>query len=101
VRIATHRFGKEYARGLPKFTFGKVIDIMGESTKVKWEQGDEDIVKHLSLKLPGHKGTTLAAISSSDLPVWDDPRKRRPDLGPNGMWRCVDGRYHRTRQRYV
>jgi hypothetical protein len=80
VRIATHRFGKEYARGLPKFTFGKVIDIMGESTKVKWEQGDEDIVKHLSLKLPGHKGTTLAAISSSDLPVWDDPRKRRPDL---------------------
>jgi hypothetical protein len=44
VRIATHRFGKEYARGLPKFTFGKVIGLLGDKAKVKWQQGDKDSV---------------------------------------------------------
>ncbi len=59
VRIATHRFGKEYARGLPKFTFGKVISLLGDKAKVKWQQGDEDTVSHLSLKVNGIDGITL------------------------------------------
>ncbi len=71
VRIATHRFGKEYARGLPKLTFGKVIKLLGDKAKIKWIQGDEDTVSHLSLRINGKGSSTLATISTG-LPSLDE-----------------------------
>jgi hypothetical protein len=83
VRIATHRFGREYAKGLPKFTFGKVIGFWGDSANVKWQQGDEDTVSHLSLKLKGKNGVTLTTTAGK-LPEWEDPRKNwDPDIDWN------------------
>jgi hypothetical protein len=79
VRIATHRFGKEYARGLPKFTFGKVIDLLGDKSKVKWRQGDVDCVSHLSLKINGKVGTTLTT-RPVELPILGKgPLQRYPN----------------------
>jgi hypothetical protein len=51
VRIKTIRFGKVYAQGLPEYTFGKVIDVIKEQAKVKWQQGDVDMVTRLSLRI--------------------------------------------------
>ena len=68
VRIATHRFGREYARGLPKFTIGKVLELVGGSARVKWRQGDENVVSNLSLKIDHKRGITLAT-SACELPV--------------------------------
>jgi hypothetical protein len=52
VRIKTARFGKEYAKDKPEFTYGKVIDLMmNDQAKVKWQQGDIDMVTRLSLKI--------------------------------------------------
>ena len=78
VRIATHRFGREYARGLPKFTIGKVLELVGGSARVKWRQGDENVVSNLSLKIDHKRGITLAT-SACELPVWNDPRKGNPE----------------------
>ena len=92
VRIATHRFGREYARGLPKFTMGKVTSVSDESAKVKWQQGDTDTVSQLSLKLTGRREITLASSSSSyELPIWDDPRKRNPhECAEISMDACIE-----------
>jgi hypothetical protein len=79
VRIATHRFGKEYARGLLKFTFGKVIKLLGDKTKIKWIQGDEDTVSHLSLRLKGKGCSTLATISKDLALLNEDSSSRHPN----------------------
>jgi hypothetical protein len=80
VRIATHRFGKEYARGLPKFTFGKVIKLLGDTARIKWMQGDEDTVSHLSLKMKGMGSSTLATITR-DLAMLDESSSIKPTVG--------------------
>ena len=59
VRIKTIRFGKVYAKGLPEFTYGKVIDVIGEQAKVRWRQGDEDMVTRLSLQVKKKEVTSL------------------------------------------
>ncbi len=84
VRIATHRFGKEYARGLPKFTFGKVIKLLGDKAKIKWIQGDEDTVSHLSLRIKGKGSSTLATISR-DLTSLDEDSSSEHTKGLSNM----------------
>ncbi len=48
VKIRTFRFGKEYARGRPKYTYGNIISLDGGKViDVKWdnEEGDGEIMK--------------------------------------------------------
>ncbi len=58
VRIKTIRFGKVYAQGLPEYTFGKVIDVIKDQAKVKWQQGDVDMVTRLSLRIKRDHATS-------------------------------------------
>jgi hypothetical protein len=48
VKVKTVRFGKQYAKGRPKFTRGKVISIKGKKAKVRYEGGDELYDTYLS-----------------------------------------------------
>jgi hypothetical protein len=59
VRIKTSRFGKVYAQGLPEYTFGKVIDVIKDQAKVKWQQGDVDMVTRLSLRIKRDQVSSL------------------------------------------
>jgi hypothetical protein len=59
VRIKTIRFGKVYAQGLPEYTFGKVIDVIKDQAKVKWQQGDVDMVTRLSLRIKRDQVSSL------------------------------------------
>ena len=78
VRIKTIRFGKVYAQGLPEFTYGKVIDVIGEQAKVRWRQGDEDMVTRLSLQVKKKEVTSLT-ISMMD------QTQLQPTSGYDGM----------------
>ncbi len=63
VRIKTARFGKEYAKDKPEFTYGKVIDVMkNDQAKVKWRQGDVDTVTRLSLKIKTDRATSIPVL---------------------------------------
>jgi hypothetical protein len=57
VKVKTARFGKQYAKGRPEFTRGKVISIKGKKAKVRYEGGDELYDTYLShiLKLFVHE----------------------------------------------
>ncbi len=67
VRIKTVRFGKEYAKNKPEFTYGKVIDLMmNDQAKVKWQQGDIDMVTRLSLKIKTNSETSVPALCGKD-----------------------------------
>lgn len=41
VKIKTIRFGKQYAKGRPEYTRGKVVSVKGKKTIVLYEGGDE------------------------------------------------------------
>jgi hypothetical protein len=48
VKIRTFRFGKEYARGRPKYTYGNIVSLDGGKViDVKWnsEEGEGEIMK--------------------------------------------------------
>ncbi len=62
VRIKTIRFGKIDAQGLPEYTFGKVIDVIKDQAKVKWQQGDVDMVTRLSLRIKRDPVTSLPVL---------------------------------------
>jgi hypothetical protein len=63
VRIKTVRFGREYAKDKPEFTYGKVIDLMmNDQAKVKWRQGDIDMVTRLSFKIKTNGETSVPVL---------------------------------------
>jgi hypothetical protein len=41
VKIKTIRFGKQYAKGRPEYTRGKVVSLKGKKAIVRYEGGDE------------------------------------------------------------
>jgi hypothetical protein len=48
VKIRNFRFGKEYARGRPKYTYGNIVSMDGgKFIDVKWdnEEGEGEIMK--------------------------------------------------------
>jgi hypothetical protein len=48
VKVKTARFGKQYAKGRPEFTRGKVITIKGKKAKVRYKGGKELYDTYLS-----------------------------------------------------
>jgi hypothetical protein len=52
VRIRTFRFGKEYARGRPKYTYGNIISLDGGKViDVKWDNEEGDYGEIMKTKL--------------------------------------------------
>ena len=57
VRIKTNRFGKQYAKGKPEYTRGKVTKVKGKKASVIYEGGDEVYDTYLNQleKFPGEE----------------------------------------------